>query len=146
MQKIIKPGKDEWEQILQRPTQTVEDIESTVNEVFSEIRKKGDAAVAKYTSLFDGVALENFEVTLDEISEAEKQIPQDLKDAIKLAKENITRFHAAQITEKVIVTTAPGVECWQEKRPIEKIGLYIPGGTAPLFSTILMLARTPYMP
>ncbi len=140
MQKIIKPAREEWEQILQRPTQTVEDIESTVNEVFSEIRKKGDGAVAKYTSLFDGVSLENFEVSQSEISEAEKNISQDLKDAINLAHGNISRFHEAQVTEKISVTTTPGVECWQEKRPIEKVGLYIPGGTAPLFSTILMLA------
>lgn len=140
MQKIIKPGRDQWEQILQRPTQTVEDIESTVNEVFSEVKKKGDAAVTRYTSLFDGVNLENFEVTSNEISEAETQIPQNLREAIQLAKENITKFHTVQRTEKVSVTTVPGVECWQEKRPIEKIGLYIPGGTAPLFSTILMLA------
>lgn len=140
MQKIIQPIREDWEQILQRPTQTVEDIESTVNEVFSEIKKKGDVAVAKYTSLFDGVSLDNFEVTQHEVTEAESQIPQDLKDAMLLAHENITRFHTAQRTERISVTTSPGVECWQEKRPIEKIGLYIPGGTAPLFSTILMLA------
>lgn len=140
MQKIINPQRKDWEQILQRPTQTVEDIEITVNEVFSEIKKKGDLAVAKYTSLFDGVSLENFEVSKSEINEADKDIPQDLKEAIILAQGNITRFHEAQRTEKISVTTSPGVECWQEKRPIEKIGLYIPGGTAPLFSTILMLA------
>ncbi len=140
MQKIINPKKENWEQILQRPTQTVEDIESTVNEVFSEIRKKGDTAVAKYTSLFDGVSLGNFEVSQSEIEKAAKEIPQDLKDAINLAHGNISRFHQAQKTEKISVTTTPGVECWQEKRPIEKVGLYIPGGTAPLFSTILMLA------
>lgn len=140
MQKIIQPIREDWGQILQRPTQTVEDIESTVNEVFSEIKKKGDVAVAKYTSLFDGVSLDNFEVTQHEVTEAESQIPQDLKDAMLLAHENITRFHTAQRTERISVTTSPGVECWQEKRPIEKIGLYIPGGTAPLFSTILMLA------
>jgi histidinol dehydrogenase len=131
MQKIIKPAREDWEQILQRPTQTVEDIESTVNEVFSEIKKKGDSAVAKYTSLFDGVSLENFEVSQNEISEAEKIIPQDLKDAINLAHGNISRFHQAQKTEKISVTTSPGVECWQEKRPIEKVGLYIPGEQPP---------------
>lgn len=140
MQKIIKPQRKEWETILQRPTQTVEDIESTVNEVFSEIKKKGDVAVAKYTSLFDGVSMENFEVTQKEIAEAEKTVSGELKEAILLAYSNIYKFHKAQKTEKVLVETSPGVECWQEKRPVEKVGLYIPGGTAPLFSTILMLA------
>ncbi len=140
MQKIIKPRRSEWETILQRPTQTVEDIESTVNEVFSEIKKKGDVAVTKYTSLFDGVSIENFEVTQKEIAEAEKTVSGELKEAILLAYSNIFKFHKAQKTEKVLVETSPGVECWQEKRPVEKVGLYIPGGTAPLFSTILMLA------
>ncbi len=140
MQKIINPLKKDWEKILLRPTQTVEDIETTVNEVFSEIQKKGDLAVAKYTSLFDGVKLESFEVEQDEIKEVGEGIPADLKEAIALAKNNITEFHKAQKTEIVSATTSPGVECWQEKRPIEKVGLYIPGGTAPLFSTILMLA------
>ncbi|HSP40515.1 MAG TPA: histidinol dehydrogenase, partial [Gillisia sp.] len=140
MQKIINPQRKDWDLILQRPTQTVEDIESTVNEVFSEIKKKGDQAISKYTSLFDGVNLENLEVAQSEINDAEKDIAGDLKEAIILAHGNITRFHTAQRTEKISVTTTPGVECWQEKRPIEKVGLYIPGGTAPLFSTILMLA------
>ena len=140
MQKIINPQRKDWDLILQRPTQTVEDIESTVNEVFSEIKKKGDQAISKYTSLFDGVNLENFEVAQSEINDAEKDIAGDLKEAIILAHGNIARFHTAQRTEKISVTTTPGVECWQEKRPIEKVGLYIPGGTAPLFSTILMLA------
>ena len=140
MQKIKNPPEKDWEQILQRPTQTVEDIESTVNEVFAEIKKKGDAAISKYTSLFDGVSLDSFEVSGDEIEEAEKSISEALKGAMLLAHKNITTFHTAQKTEKLRVTTAPGVECWQEKKPIEKVGLYIPGGTAPLFSTILMLA------
>ena len=140
MKKILSPKKSEWEEILRRPTQTLEDIEATVSEVFSEIKKKGDAAVAKYTSLFDGVKIENVKVSSGEIKEAEAQISEELKEAIALAKSNIEKFHSAQITERVSVATTPGVECWQEKRPIQKVGLYIPGGTAPLFSTILMLA------
>lgn len=140
MKKILSPKKSEWEEILRRPTQTLEDIEATVSEVFSEIRKKGDLAVAKYTSLFDGVKIDNVKVGSSEINEAEALISEELKQAIALAKSNIEKFHIAQITERVSVTTTPGVECWQEKRPIQKVGLYIPGGTAPLFSTILMLA------
>src|SRR5690606_12229806 len=116
------------------------DIESTVHEVFSEIQKKGDRAVAKYTSLFDGVKLDDFEVDQREIEASGNEITENLKAAIMLAHGNISRFHLAQRTEKISVTTSPGVECWQEKRPIEKVGLYIPGGTAPLFSTVLMLA------
>ncbi|MEP6261834.1 MAG: histidinol dehydrogenase [Gillisia sp.] len=140
MKKILSPKKSEWEEILRRPTQTLEDIEATVSEVFSEIKKKGDAAVAKYTSLFDGVKIENVKVGSVEINEAEALISEDLKEAIALAKSNIEKFHSAQKTERISVTTTAGVECWQEKRPIQKVGLYIPGGTAPLFSTILMLA------
>lgn len=140
MNKIFNPGREEWATVLQRPTQTVEDIEATVSEVFSEIKSKGDAAVEKYTNLFDGVKLDEIAVSLEEIKEAEGQVPEDLKVAIKLAKSNIEKFHTAQKTERIDVTTTPGVDCWQEKRPIGKVGLYIPGGTAPLFSTILMLA------
>ncbi len=140
MKKIINPEKSEWEQILRRPTQTLDDIEATVTEVFSEIRKKGDTAVAKYTALFDGVNLEEVRVSSEEMNEASLLVSAELKEAIALAKSNIEKFHKAQVTQRINVTTAPGVECWQEKRPIEKVGLYIPGGTAPLFSTILMLA------
>lgn len=139
--KIIKnPSSKNWQEVLKRPTQTVDDIEATVNEIFAEVRSKGDQAIEKYTSLFDGIAIKNIEVSLEEIQQAEKEISAELKEAIQLAKENITKFHAAQKTEKVAVETQNGVKCWQEKRPIQKVGLYIPGGSAPLFSTILMLA------
>ncbi|MCX2682021.1 histidinol dehydrogenase [Galbibacter sp. EGI 63066] len=140
MNKIYNPPKQDWLDVLKRPTQTVEDIEATVNEVFKEVKQKGDDAIKKYTNLFDGVMLEDFMVSAKEIQEAEKLVSNDLKKSIALAKENITAFHAAQKTERVMVETVKGVRCWQEKRPIEKIGLYIPGGSAPLFSTILMLA------
>ena len=139
--KIIKnPSSKNWQEILKRPTQTVDDIEATVNEIFAEVRSKGDQAIEKYTSLFDGIAIKNIEVSSEEIQQAEKEISAELKEAIQLAKENITKFHAAQKTERVEVETQKGVKCWQEKRPIQKVGLYIPGGSAPLFSTILMLA------
>ncbi|WP_432410467.1 histidinol dehydrogenase [Rasiella sp. SM2506] len=135
---ILNPSQETWPTILQRPTQTVKDIEATVSEIFSEIEKKGDRAVAKYTQLFDGVTIDTLQVSEDELNSAE--ITSVLKDAIQLAKNNISRFHGAQKTERIELETMPGVACWQEKRPIQKVGLYIPGGTAPLFSTILMLA------
>ncbi|MDD7914159.1 histidinol dehydrogenase [Polaribacter ponticola] len=140
MKIINNPSRKDWTQILQRPTKTVDDIEGIVNEVFADIQQNGDAAIAKYTTKFDGVSLENTIVSEKEIKEAINLVSNDLKTAISVAKENITKFHAAQKTEKVFVETTNGVECWQEKRPISKVGLYIPGGTAPLFSTVLMLA------
>ncbi|WP_026778054.1 histidinol dehydrogenase [Polaribacter sp. Hel_I_88] len=140
MKTIINPAKSTWSQILQRPTKTVDDIEQTVTEIFTEVKKEGDKAVQKYTQLFDGVSLENNVVSEAEIEEAIAAVSNELKEAIILANENITVFHNAQKTDKVFVETTNGVECWQEKRPIQKVGLYIPGGTAPLFSTVLMLA------
>lgn len=140
MNKIYNPKPESWSTLLERPTKTVDDIEATVKEIFKEVQKKGDEAITKYTSLFDGVAVDNLEVTPEEINEAIASISQELKDAIQLAKSNIEKFHTAQKNTRVSVETTPGVACWQEKRPIQKIGLYIPGGTAPLFSTVLMLA------
>ena len=140
MKNINNPQRKDWSQILERPTKTVEDIEKTVNQIFGDVQKNGDAAVKKYTQLFDGVSLDNVIVSIEEINEAITEVSSELKDAINLAKENITKFHTAQKTDKVFVETTKGVSCWQEKRPIQKVGLYIPGGTAPLFSTVLMLA------
>jgi histidinol dehydrogenase len=140
MKTIINPPKENWPQLLQRPTKTVDDIEKTVNQIFDDIQRNGDKAVEKYTQLFDGVTPGNSVVSVDEIAAAVSLVSEDLKQAIILAKKNITIFHNAQKTEKVYVETVKGVECWQEKRPIQKVGLYIPGGTAPLFSTVLMLA------
>ncbi|WP_340063136.1 histidinol dehydrogenase [Ascidiimonas aurantiaca] len=140
MKKYNNPSRENWESLLRRPTQTVDEIESTVIEVFKEVQTKGDEALKKYTSLFDGVELTDHAVSEEEVKNAEVQVSPQLKEAIKLAKENITKFHEAQRTSKVEVQTTPGVFCWQEKRPIDKVGLYIPGGTAPLFSSILMLA------
>ena len=140
MKTIINPSKKDWTQILERPTKTVDDIEKTVNQIFEDIHRNGNAAVQKYTDLFDGVSLENNIVSVEEIDEAITEVSQELKEAIKLAKDNITKFHIAQKTDKLFVETANGISCWQEKRAIQKVGLYIPGGTAPLFSTVLMLA------
>jgi histidinol dehydrogenase len=140
MNKIFNPKPETWSAILKRPTKTIDDIEATVKEIFKEVQKKGDVAVAKYTSLFDGVKFENINVSNSEIEKAFISIPEDLKNAIQLAKSNIEKFHLAQKTAPISVETTEGVQCWQEKRPIQKVGLYIPGGTAPLFSTVLMLA------
>jgi|TARA_R100000479_G_scaffold70100_3_gene33818 histidinol dehydrogenase len=140
MNKIVNPTKSTWSAVLKRPTKTVADIEKTVDEIFNEVKTKGDSAVLRYTQLFDGATPDNLLVSKEEISKAEKSLPSELKEAIDIAKTNITTFHAAQKTESVTVETTNGVTCWQEKRPIQKVGLYIPGGSAPLFSTILMLA------
>lgn len=140
MKKIINPQKKDWAQILQRPTKTVDDIEDIVNQVFSDIQKNKDKAIGKYTQKFDGVFLKSNIVSPNEIEEAIALVSEELKAAIILAKENIAKFHTAQKTDKIFVEIAKGVSCWQEKRPIQKVGLYIPGGTAPLFSTVLMLA------
>jgi len=140
MNKIYNPPQEDWPKILTRPTQTVEDIEAIVTEIFSEVKQKGDVAVKKYTNLFDGISVEDISVSETEINEAQNLVSSELKEAISLAKRNIESFHKAQKTEKIEVETVEGVNCWQEKRPIQKVGLYIPGGSAPLFSTILMLA------
>ena len=140
MNKIYNPKPETWASILERPTKTVENIEATVKEIFKEVQKKGHSAVAKYTALFDGAKIDTIEVTKAEIDQAIASISIELKEAIQLAKSNIKKFHSAQKTDRVVVETIEGVNCWQEKRPIQKIGLYIPGGTAPLFSTVLMLA------
>jgi histidinol dehydrogenase len=140
MKTIINPLKKDWAQILKRPTKTVDDIEQTVSQIFNDIQKNKDTAVNKYTKLFDGVIIKNMIVSKEEIKEAIALISENLKEAIKLAKRNIQKFHEAQQTATVFVETTEGVSCWQEKRPIQKVGLYIPGGTAPLFSTVLMLA------
>lgn len=140
MNKIYNPDRNDWKTILKRPTQTVADIEDTVTGIFREVSENGDVVLKKYTAKFDGVSIDDFLVPKTEIEAASKFVPTELKEAIQLAKANIERFHQAQKTQRISVETAPGVQCWQEKRPIEKVGLYIPGGTAPLFSTILMLA------
>lgn len=140
MKKIFDPEKSDWNDILKRPTQQVEDIEKLVEQIFGEVRDRGEEAVKKYSRLFDGNGSQDLEVNESEIANAPLQVSDELKSAIDLAKLNIERFHAAQKTVRVSVETVAGVKCWQEKRAIQKVGLYIPGGTAPLFSTILMLA------
>lgn len=140
MKTIINPKKTDWSELLKRPTQTVENIEHTVNEIFNDVQRHGDDAISKYTEIFDGVKLNSIVVSKEEIEDASALISEELKSAIQTAKQNIEKFHSAQKTERISIQTSVGVDCWQEKRPIQKVGLYIPGGTAPLFSTVLMLA------
>ena len=140
MKNIIYPRKNQWSEILKRPTQTFNEIETIVNQVFEDVQSNGDQAVRKYTKQFDKVSLSSLVVTEDEINTAVQKVSNELKEAIQLAASNIEKFHKAQQSESVYQETMPGVVCWQEKRPIQKVGLYIPGGTAPLFSTVLMLA------
>ena len=140
MKKVINPSKSEWLELLQRPTQTIESIETTVTAIFDDVKRNGNDGVKRYTSIFDGVELDELFVSEEEVLEAEKLVSDELKAAIQTAKKNISAFHSAQKTDKIFVDIAEGIECWQEKRSIQKVGLYIPGGTAPLFSSVLMLA------
>ncbi|MFK5959494.1 MAG: histidinol dehydrogenase [Lutibacter sp.] len=140
MKKIINPDKNQWQILLQRPVQTIEAIETTVTSIFDDIKRNGDDGIKRYSSIFDDVELDEFYASSEEILAASSQISSELKRAINLAKNNISTFHTAQKTTKKVVITVEGVECWQEKRAIQKVGLYIPGGTAPLFSSVLMLA------
>ena len=140
MKKIIYPDKAEWADMLRRPVLHTETLRDTVKEVLDRVKSEGDRAVIEYEERFDKVKLDALAVTEAEMAEAEKDVPIELKAAIMLAQKNIHAFHAAQRFEGKKVQTVPGVTCWQKAVAIEKVGLYIPGGTAPLFSTVLMLA------
>ena len=140
MLKIISPQKENWSQYLSRPQQNQKDITQIVSDIFETVQLKGDVAIREYTNHFDGTEIENYVVCAEEILDASAKVSDELKNAILLAKSNIEKFHLSQKTTKIEVETTEGVLCWQEKRPIQKVGLYIPGGTAPLFSTVLMLA------
>ena len=140
MKTFINPDKKEWPEILRRPLFDVSELYPAVLSVLDDIKKRGDAALREYTMKFDGIDISNFAVSEKEISEAETLVAANLKEAIILASKNIEKFHAAQKPELKKIETMPGVTCWQKAVPIEKVGLYIPGGTAPLFSTVLMLA------
>lgn len=137
---IRYPARSEWKNLLSRPTLNTATLRDTVLQVLGDIRVKGDKAVIEYEEKFDKVKLSSLEVTEEEFAEAEKATDSTLKEAIGKALENIRKFHASQKFEGQKVTTSTGVTCWQKAVAIEKVGLYIPGGTAPLFSTVLMLA------
>ena len=139
MQKIEFPLKSEWRKLAERPAAEKDKLESLVATVFEEIEKEGDRAVLKYTQTFDKVSIESLAVANTDVENAASQLSSALKEAIQLAKSNIEKFHTAQKPAKEIIETTKGVLCWRENRPIDKVGIYIPGGSAPLFSTVLML-------
>ena len=140
MEKFINPERPSWSQITKRPEVDNSDLRGIVEGVFADVKAQGDSALKLYTEKFDKVVLENFVASKEEVETAISRVSSDLKAAIELAASNIEKFHASQALAVNEVETVAGVKCWQEARPIEKVGIYIPGGTAPLFSTVLMLA------
>jgi histidinol dehydrogenase len=134
------PPQNTWNEIITRPTASLAHLSASVQTIFDEVRLKGDHALLKYTALFDGVSLTQMCSESLNLVDLERSLPAELVEAIALAKQNIETYHRSQIRESVKIETTTGVYCWQEARPIEKVGLYIPGGSAPLFSTVLMLA------
>jgi histidinol dehydrogenase len=145
MNTIKYPNRNQWQELLKRPVMNVESLESTVNSILNDIKANGDAAIKKYTLQFDKVTIDDLLVTEQEFSEAEKNVSQELKAAIQQAKSNIEKFHSAQKETIKVIETIDGVTCWRKPIAIEKVGLYIPGGSAPLFSTILMLGVPAYL-
>ena len=140
IQIVLYPGREDYGTLLQRPHKDAADLGSVVAGVLQDVRREGDKAVLGYEERFDKVRLASLVVSEEEMQEAEQLISEELKHSIRLAHANIHRFHHAQRMQPVSVETAPGVHCWQKSVAIERVGLYIPGGTAPLFSTVLMLA------
>ena len=140
MKQFNNPSRDEWPELLRRPQTDPEALEQIVREVFQRVSEEGDEAVLRYTEQFDGIRLDSLILSRERAKLLADKTPDNLKKAIDLAYDNIFRFHQAQQGKTIAVDTQPGVSCWQEKKPISKVGIYIPGGTAPLFSTVLMLA------
>jgi len=139
--KILRyPPREEWQAIVQRPQMDVSSLNEIVAGILADVRSNGDEAVRRYEEKFDHVCLQGLQVSEEEMAEAETLVGDELKNAIALAHDNIYRFHHAQRFEGVKTATQPGVTCWQKSVAIERVGLYVPGGTAPLFSTVLMLA------
>lgn len=139
MKTITFPQKSAWKSIISRPVADSSTLLAKVKSVLEEVQQQGDAAVQKYTLQFDGVSLTQLSVTEEELQEAVESLDKDLKKAIERAADNIRTFHAHQLKPEPIVETMKGIQCWRKSVGIEKVGLYIPGGSAPLFSTILML-------
>ena len=139
--KIIKyPRKEDWGEISKRPTIDTKFLERTVANILDDVRQHGDAALRHCARHFDKVELDFFQVAEEEFAEAESRVPLELKEAVEQAKANIEKFHRAQMQKEDVIETTKGVFCWRRTAPIEKVGLYVPAGTAPLFSTVLMLA------
>lgn len=140
MNKILYPKREDWAKILERPVNKGEDLEKVCQAVFGEVMRDGDEALRKYTWYFDRVKMRDLEVTEEEFEIAGGEVTRELKEAIGLAKENIERFHEVQLPGVNEYVNENGFRCWQEARAIDRVGLYVPGGSAPLFSTVLMLA------
>lgn len=140
MKTYINPNPEQWKELAKRSTVANADLNETVKAVFNDIKKNGSAAVQKYTNYFDNVSIQNCAVTASEIVNEIAEIPPDLKNAMQVAANNISKFHSFQKEIANKIETTSGVFCWRESRAISTIGIYIPGGTAPLFSTVLMLA------
>lgn len=140
MNTIKYPVRSEWKELLRRPTLNIETLRSTVSEVLARVRQEGDQAILDYEEKFDHVQLTALQATAAEFDEAEELVTEAFKEAVDIALSNIRKFHEAQQFQSKKITTKPGVTCWQKAVAIEKVGLYIPGGTAPLFSTVMMLA------
>ncbi len=138
--RFIDPDRSEWKNLILRPFPESADLAERVSQILSVVAENGDEALRNFTRKFDGVEVDQFRVTEDEIRYAISQIPSDLKAAIQVAKRNITQFHQTQLQDEGIVETMPGVTCWRRSVPIQAVGLYVPGGSAPLFSTVLMLS------
>jgi len=139
MQVINYPKKESWKEILSRPLIDVDELEEVVNQIFKEIKCDGDKALFKYTWFYDRLKIDETEVSRAVINAAENEVEEELKTALSTAVNNIKNFHKAQFLESKEIETTPGVRCWRKSTPIEKVGLYVPGGSAPLFSTVLML-------
>ncbi len=134
------PKRESWQELVKRPTFERNEISEVIENIFTKVEKEGDKALFNFNKQFDKVEIHNLKVSENELNEAENLISEDLKIAIQQAKDNITEFHASQMVDIEKIETTNGVVCWRESRAIEKVGIYIPGGTAPLFSTVLMLA------
>lgn len=139
MKTVIRPEKDEWGSLCQRPSLKKNYLEDKVRDILIRVRTEKDKALYSYSEKFDGVNPGNLKVSADELREAEQLVPEEIKQAINIARENIDKFHRSQLFTEAPVETSSGVRCWRKSVPIEKTGLYIPGGSAPLFSTVLML-------
>lgn len=139
MKNYITPNKDQWASLIKRPKLNQDELTDAVSSIINNVKSNGDQALLKYTSTFDGVRLNSLVVSENEIQSAIKQITDELKQAIKIALDNIAAFHKSQELKEENIETMPGVRCWRKSVAIEKVGLYIPGGSAPLFSTVLML-------
>jgi histidinol dehydrogenase len=140
MKTILYPLKETWNSLCRRPSIEKPDLDETVTTILHRVRSEGDKALAEYSLKYDNLILPEIKVTEEEIEESKKNIPPEIRKAINIARLNIEKFHKAQVVREKVVETMKGIKCWRKSVPVEKVGLYIPGGSAPLFSTVLMLA------